>query len=80
MPEPVVIADYHSAWPAQVDLIRAGLADALGDTAIDVRHIGSTAVPGLAAKPILDIDVVISSEAVLTEAIARLAAVGYVHE
>ncbi len=80
MPEPVVIAAYDPAWPPQFDLIRAGLARAMGDAAIDIHHVGSTAVAGLAAKPILDIDLVIASASAMPEAIARLAAAGYAYE
>jgi GrpB-like predicted nucleotidyltransferase (UPF0157 family) len=45
-----------------------------------IEHIGSTAVPGLAAKPIIDIDVVVADEADVAEAIAMLAAAGYPHK
>jgi GrpB-like predicted nucleotidyltransferase (UPF0157 family) len=44
-----------------------------------IEHIGSTAVPGLAAKPIIDMDVLLVSAADLPLAIARLASVGYQH-
>lgn len=51
------IVDYDPAWPAmaaaEIDRIRA----ALGSVAVRLEHVGSTAVPGLAAKPILDIQV-----------------------
>lgn len=53
---------------------------ALGDVALAIEHVGSTAVPGLAAKPILDLDVVIRTTADLPVAIERLARLGYVHE
>jgi len=44
-----------------------------------IEHIGSTAVPDLAAKPIIDIDVVLASEMMLPAAIERLAHLGYIH-
>jgi GrpB-like predicted nucleotidyltransferase (UPF0157 family) len=53
---------------------------ALGDLALAVEHVGSTAVPGLPAKPIVDLDAVIPAPADLPAAVARLAARGYVHE
>jgi GrpB-like predicted nucleotidyltransferase (UPF0157 family) len=56
------------------------LTAGLGDTAVAIEHVGSTAVPGLAAKPVIDIDVVIDTERRLDEAITRLAALGYTHE
>lgn len=47
---------------------------------MSIEHVGSTAVPGLAAKPVIDIDVVIASEADLPSVISELAAIGYVYE
>lgn len=54
---PVVIVEYRSEWPARFAQERNRLAAVLGPAAIRIDHIGSTAVPGLAAKPIIDIDV-----------------------
>src|SRR4051794_8135573 len=52
----IVIADYDPAWPARFGRERQRIEAALGKgAAIRVEHIGSTAVPGLAAKPIIDI-------------------------
>ncbi|MHB8947343.1 MAG: GrpB family protein, partial [Bacillota bacterium] len=50
------------------------------DLAVAIKQVGGTAVPGLAAKPIIDIDVVVGSAADVPAAIERLAAIGYVHE
>lgn len=50
------LLDYDPAWPRWFAAERGRIAGALGDTARRIDHIGSTAVPGLAAKPILDID------------------------
>jgi GrpB-like predicted nucleotidyltransferase (UPF0157 family) len=51
----VVLAAYNPAWPALYEAERATLQRATGDLFVVVEHIGSTAVPGLAAKPIIDI-------------------------
>ncbi len=51
----IVIADYDPAWPRRFELERARIDAALGDVARRIEHIGSTAVPGLAAKPIVDV-------------------------
>jgi GrpB-like predicted nucleotidyltransferase (UPF0157 family) len=56
------------------------VAAALGDVAVAIEHIGSTSVPGLAAKPIIDLDVAIRVEADLPAVIERLAPLGYVYE
>ncbi len=80
MGRPVIIVDYDPAWPARFEEVRRQLARALGDVALRIEHVGSTSVPGLAAKPILDIDVVIESAQQLAVAVARLAALGYEHQ
>ncbi|MFO7565473.1 MAG: bifunctional GrpB family protein/GNAT family N-acetyltransferase [Enhygromyxa sp.] len=79
MARSVIVVDYDPAWPAQFDQLRANLAKALGELALAIEHVGSTSVPGLAAKPIIDIDVVIESRAELLAAIEFLAPLGYEH-
>jgi GrpB-like predicted nucleotidyltransferase (UPF0157 family) len=79
MAEPVIIVDYDPRWPQVFQDLRAPVVAALGDLVVTVEHVGSTAVPGLAAKPIIDMDVVVLSAREIPEAIARLAALGYVH-
>ncbi len=54
LPEIVVVA-YDPSWPARFEEEKARIAAALGDAAVAIKHVGSTAVPGLAAKPIIDI-------------------------
>ena len=51
----IVIADYDASWPRRFEVERNRIAGALGSRALRIEHIGSTAVPGLAAKPIVDI-------------------------
>jgi len=80
MGEPVVIVPYDPTWPSLFAQLRDGIVAALGATALRVEHVGSTSVPGLAAKPIIDIDAVIPAETDLPEAIRKLARVGYTHE
>ena len=57
--DPVEVVPYDPAWPAAFAAWRDCLTAALGATARRVEHIGSTAVPGLAAKPVLDIQVAV---------------------
>jgi GrpB-like predicted nucleotidyltransferase (UPF0157 family) len=76
----LVVIDYDPAWPALFAALRAPVAAALGDVALAIEHVGSTAVSGLAAKPIIDLDVVIRTEADLPAATARLASLGYAPE
>jgi len=56
---PVVLADPDPTWPAVFERQRAAIARALGGRARRIDHVGSTAVPGLAAKPIVDIQVTV---------------------
>jgi GrpB-like predicted nucleotidyltransferase (UPF0157 family) len=79
MPEPVVIVEYDPHWPELFEELRAPVVAALGELVVIVEHVGSTAVPSLAAKPIIDMDVVVPSVADIPEAIRRLASLGYVH-
>lgn len=79
MNEPVVVVPYDPAWPEAFALVRATIAPALGKRAVGIEHIGSTAVVGLDAKPIVDIDVVIRHEDDLWEVATVLAELGYTH-
>ncbi|HET6983710.1 MAG TPA: GrpB family protein [Myxococcaceae bacterium] len=76
-PSPVVVVPYDPTWPVDFEALRNVLASALGDVARVIHHVGSTAVPGLAAKPILDVDVEIASREDLVECTRRLARLGY---
>lgn len=76
---PVVVVDYNPLWPRQFATLGSRLAKVLGGLALTIEHVGSTAVPGLAAKPIIDIDVLLSSPDDLPPAIAALASIGYQH-
>jgi GrpB-like predicted nucleotidyltransferase (UPF0157 family) len=75
---PITLADYDASWPAlfarEADRIRA----ALGDLAILVEHAGSTSVPGLAAKPIIDIVMAVPDSADEQAYVPRLEAAGYI--
>ena len=76
----VKVVDYESAWAETFADLSRVLGAALGELALAIEHVGSTSVPGLAAKSIIDIDVVIESPALLTSAIDALRAIGYFHE
>ena len=74
----VVIVEYDPAWPSRFASLAATVSAALGPVVLRVEHVGSTAVPGLPAKPVIDLDAVVRPADVL-EAIGRLAAIGYIH-
>ena len=56
----IEIVDYDSEWPVRFDDEAARMREILGDYVVSIEHIGSTSVPGLAAKPIVDICPVVS--------------------
>jgi GrpB-like predicted nucleotidyltransferase (UPF0157 family) len=74
----VVICDYDPSWPSVFTSLARSVGAALGPVLVRVEHVGSTAVPGLPAKPVIDLDVVVQP-ADVAEAIRRLCALGYAH-
>ncbi len=56
----IVVVDYDPTWPHRFDLERDKIDHALGNASHRVDHVGSTAVPGLAAKPLIDIQLSVS--------------------
>jgi GrpB-like predicted nucleotidyltransferase (UPF0157 family) len=72
----IAIVPYDNGWPAEFGRIGASLREVLGDSALRIDHIGSTAVPGLAAKDVIDIQVTVA--ALEAESLARtLGPLGY---
>jgi GrpB-like predicted nucleotidyltransferase (UPF0157 family) len=71
----IVIDDYHPSWPHEFEAIRSSLQESLGPLALQIDHIGSTSVPGLGAKDIIDIQVTVLE--LTLEIIQRLLAAGY---
>jgi GrpB-like predicted nucleotidyltransferase (UPF0157 family) len=56
-PDSIYLANYDPGWPAMFEEERARLQAAIGAWAADIQHVGSTSIPGIAAKPIIDIAV-----------------------
>ena len=73
----VVIVDYDPAWPARFERERDRVRRALGASADRIEHIGSTAVPGLAAKPIIDVLVAVADPDDDALIVAAMEAAGY---
>jgi GrpB-like predicted nucleotidyltransferase (UPF0157 family)/quercetin dioxygenase-like cupin family protein len=73
----IVVAEYDPVWPAWFAAVRDRVWPAVADVAVRIDHVGSTSVPGLAAKPIIDMDIVVASEDDVRPVIDRLAAIGY---
>ena len=68
----IKVVDYDPGWPDIFEREKSLIAKQLGDMACDVHHIGSTSVVGLAAKPKIDIDVVVRTDAIVSEAVAQI--------
>lgn len=79
--EPIRIVPYDPTWPERFERERALLEDTIGDWMVDgsVHHVGSTAVPGLAAKPVIDILAGVSSLEESRACFGRLGEIGYVY-
>jgi GrpB-like predicted nucleotidyltransferase (UPF0157 family) len=75
----VEVVPYRSDWAVNFEKMRVALASAVGDAAISVEHIGSTAVPGLAAKPTIDILMVVASHEGFLGVLAQVEALGFDH-
>jgi GrpB-like predicted nucleotidyltransferase (UPF0157 family) len=72
-----VITDYDPAWPAMFEREAASIRAALAGVAARIEHVGSTAVPGLAAKPIIDIQISVEEMTPRERFVAPLEALGY---
>jgi GrpB-like predicted nucleotidyltransferase (UPF0157 family) len=70
---------YDPEWKVQFGLVRDMLAGSLGEITLAIEHVGSTSVEGLAAKPILDLDVVIATRYDLPEVERRLVTLSFFH-
>ena len=76
----VTVLPWDPVWAQDFEAIRRELADGLGGLILRIEHVGSTSVEGLAAKPIIDLDVVIRDDQPLDRVIRALAEIGYLHE
>jgi len=73
------VTPYDPGWPIEFERERARLAAALGPAALRIDHNGSTAVPGLAAKPVIDIQVSVARLQPMDAYSPALAGLGYIH-
>ena len=80
MEVPAVVTQYDPRWPGLFERLRDRLDAALAGVAHVTEHVGSTAVRDLAAKPIIDVDIVVADETAVQPAINALAAAGWQHE
>ena len=71
------IVPYQDHWPGEFQTIAAQLREALGELALRIDHIGSTAVPGLAAKDVIDVQITVATTDESVK--AALCSLGYTH-
>lgn len=77
-PQTIVVADYDPAWEGRFRREEARIREALGEAALSVEHIGATSVPGLAAKPIVDMLLVVEDSGDEASYLPALEDAGYV--
>jgi GrpB-like predicted nucleotidyltransferase (UPF0157 family) len=79
LPNTLVVLPYDPNWKTEFERIRNYLMEQIGDLIIEIKHVGSTSVPGLCAKPIIDIIAIMESYAVFPQIVSRLERVGFQH-
>ena len=77
MPQHIVVTEHNPAWPEDFSREAAAIRELLGENCVAVHHIGSTAVEGLAAKPIIDIMPVVRRLSAVDSAAPALERLGY---
>ena len=75
----IVISDYDAKWPVLFEEEAHRLRTAFGSVALRIEHVGSTSVPGLAAKPVIDIQVSVASLVPHGRYVDTMATLGYRH-
>ncbi|RXK62792.1 GrpB family protein [Lacibacter luteus] len=75
----MLIRPYSATWASDFQRIETVLAKALTGTSFTIEHIGSTAVPGLAAKPIIDLDIAFDNNTDFNNIKSKLELLGYYH-
>lgn len=76
----IILSDYDPAWPTLFAQERGRVAEVLGSMVIGIEHVGSTAVPGLVAKPIIDLLITVRSlPAIKQDCIQALQTLGYMY-
>lgn len=79
MKNKIVVVKYNQSWVSCFKHLKSILSNALADLDCTIEHVGSTAVPGLAAKPIIDLDIIFEEPCVRLTIIHRLKRIGYEH-
>lgn len=75
----MIIHEYDPTWPDKFEQLKAIYLETLGDLALAIEHVGSTSIPGIKAKPNIDIDIVIKNYDIFPNVAEKLAKLGYRH-
>lgn len=75
-----LVVDYDPKWVEEFESIASVIAAAFGSLAWKIHHVGSTAIPGMIAKPVLDIDVELAPDVTIATATKILTSIGYEYE
>jgi GrpB-like predicted nucleotidyltransferase (UPF0157 family) len=73
----IEVADPDPAWPRRYDDLASRIRQALGWRVLQLEHVGSTSVPGLAAKPVIDIDLTVADPEHEPDYVPALEAIGF---
>jgi GrpB-like predicted nucleotidyltransferase (UPF0157 family) len=74
----IVLVEYDPLWPTLFEQAAEQIREALRDAALQIHHVGSTSVPGLVAKPLIDINLVVADTTDEQAYVPKLEAAGYV--
>jgi GrpB-like predicted nucleotidyltransferase (UPF0157 family) len=74
----IVVADYDPEWPRWFEQAAERIRGTLGEAALELHHVGSTSVPGLAAKPLIDINLVVADTTEEDAYVPKLEELGYI--
>jgi GrpB-like predicted nucleotidyltransferase (UPF0157 family) len=75
----IEVVEYDDRWPADFERLAALVRTVLGDRVLEIHHVGSTSVPGLPAKPIIDVDLVVADPADEAAYAPALVTAGFEH-
>ncbi|HGA0511253.1 TPA: GrpB family protein [Bacillus pacificus] len=80
MKQRITIEEYNIKWESEFNKLQTLINDVMEDSILSIEHVGSTSIKGLAAKPILDIDIVIEDYEIFPEIVKKIETIGYYHQ
>ncbi|HFJ9469129.1 GrpB family protein [Bacillus paranthracis] len=80
MKQRITIEEYNIKWESEFNKLQTLINDVMEDSILSIEHVGSTSIKGLAAKPILDIDIIIEDYGFFPKVVTKLEAIGYYHQ